>query len=197
MQRAKYVQRIETAIKESCRRVIRYRDCFSREEHARYWLIDPMLSALGWDVGDPGQVFVEYAVGGSQGRLRPDYVFFKPSTDEPKDTTPRMIVEAKAITPGGVHEFLKWKESSYLYNVGDLEDWSQADVDQLDGYVRESRMNSGYGVLTDGLCWCIYEVRKDGSGLKQKYLDHFHILFEDPSFSADKLKMLHHRNMGS
>ena len=195
MRRAKYVQRIETAIKESRRRVIKYLDCFSREEHARYWLVDPMLSALDWDINDPGHVYIEYPVERSQGRLRPDYVFFKPSTDEPKDTTPRMIVEAKAITPSGVHAFLKWKESSYSYDVGNLQDWPKDYVDQLDGYVKESGMSSGYGALTDGLCWCVFEVRKDGGGLRQKYLDYFHILFEETAVSADKLKKLHRRNL--
>ena len=195
MPKAKYIQGIEKAIKQSRRRATKYRDCFRREEHARYWLVDPMLSALGWDVADPGQVFVEYTFEGSQGRLRPDYVFFDPSTDTSKIATPQMVVEAKQITISDIDLYLDWKRHKFSYNLDDLQDWPQDDVDQLNGYVKESGMKSGYGVLTDGLCWDIFEVRKDGGGLKQKPIDYFYILFEETKDSADRLKKLHRRNL--
>ena len=56
------------------------------ETRTRMALIDPMLTALGWDVSDPGLVTVEYNVSG----LRADYALL--GSDKPVAT-----IEAKKL----------------------------------------------------------------------------------------------------
>ena len=57
------------------------------ETRTRVALIDPLLTALGWDVSDPGLVTPEYPVD----RRRVDYAL------NGSDTTPLAIVEAKHL----------------------------------------------------------------------------------------------------
>jgi len=57
------------------------------ETRTRMALIDPLLTALGWDVSDPGLVTPEYSVG--QGRV--DYAL------NGSNTIPAAIVEAKRL----------------------------------------------------------------------------------------------------
>ena len=65
--KAAYAQGIETEIENIRARVTDHKEYFEREEHTRYALIDPMLRALGWDLGDPSQVQVEYEIGKGRG----------------------------------------------------------------------------------------------------------------------------------
>ncbi|MCY4172856.1 MAG: hypothetical protein OXF25_02020 [Cyanobacteria bacterium MAG CAR3_bin_5] len=57
------------------------------ETRTRVALIDPLLTALGWDVSDPGLVTPEYSVG--QGRV--DYAL------NGSNVIPAAIVEAKRL----------------------------------------------------------------------------------------------------
>ena len=50
-------------------------------------LIDPLLSALGWDTSDPGLVLPEYSSDSSSGRA--DYALLRP------DGRPAAFIEAK------------------------------------------------------------------------------------------------------
>lgn len=62
------------------------------ELSTRYIAIDPILRALGWDLGDPKQCMVEYRLERKRAwPLFPDYVFFDPQAN------PVAIVEAKRI----------------------------------------------------------------------------------------------------
>ena len=58
------------------------------ETRTRMALIDPLLTALGWDVSDPSLVMSEYSVG----KGRADYALMKES-----ETIPAAIVEAKRL----------------------------------------------------------------------------------------------------
>ena len=71
-------------------RIEKHKEVLSKNETAtRYALIDPLLTALGWDLQDPEQVQTEYSTGDG----RADYAMF---TGE--DTTrPRLVIEAKKL----------------------------------------------------------------------------------------------------
>ena len=75
-----YKQAIEDAIEAVSARVAEYGDYFQYETHTRYWLVDPLLSALGWDSTNPGQVYIEYPTPSG---LRADYALLHPSTAKP------------------------------------------------------------------------------------------------------------------
>ena len=73
-------------------RVRLHRDSIGRFEiRTRASLIDPMLHALGWDVGDPAQVTPELVVkdaeSGSEGR--PDYALLGPPANQCCSSRPR------------------------------------------------------------------------------------------------------------
>ena len=73
-------------------RISQHKDVLSKSETAtRYGLIDPLLTALGWDLQDPGQVQTEYKPDG--GPKRSDYAMFT-GEDEKK---PRFVIEAKHL----------------------------------------------------------------------------------------------------
>ena len=174
-----YKQAIEDAIEAVSARVAEYGDYFQYETHTRYWLVDPLLSALGWDATNPGQVYIEYPTPSG---LRADYALLHPSTAKPL-----IIVEAKAITPEEIRLFVTDEDP------GDIQEWEQKDVDQLEGYVIDCQMATGYGVLTDGASWGIYDLGKteEFSGKRVQYFD---ILFELTEVSVAGLMTLHRQN---
>ncbi len=61
----------------------------ANETRTRMALIDPLLSALGWDTTDPGLVYPEYIASG-----RADYALLGPSEN------PVMFIEAKKLGEG-------------------------------------------------------------------------------------------------
>ena len=71
-------------------RIKKHNEMLSKNEMAtRYALIDPLLTALGWDLQDPGQVQTEYSTGDG----RADYAMFSRG-----DTNaPRLVIEAKKL----------------------------------------------------------------------------------------------------
>ena len=71
-------------------RIEQHKDVLSKNETAtRYALIDPLLTALGWDLQDPGQVQTEYSTGDG----RADYAMLVGG-----DTSrPRLVIEAKKL----------------------------------------------------------------------------------------------------
>ena len=71
-------------------RIEKHKEVLSKNETAtRYALIDPLLTALGWDLQDPEQVQTEYSTGDG----RADYAMFTGG-----DTTrPRLVIEAKKL----------------------------------------------------------------------------------------------------
>ncbi|MYC50441.1 MAG: hypothetical protein F4X50_09275 [Synechococcus sp. SB0662_bin_14] len=74
---------------EACKERIRvYRQSLQQNEtRTRVALIDPLLTALGWDVSDPGLVTPEYSVG----QRRADYAL------NGSDAIPAAMVEAKRL----------------------------------------------------------------------------------------------------
>ena len=73
-------------------RIEQHKDVLRGNETAtRYALIDPLLTALGWDLSDPGQVRTEYNPDGD--RRRSDYTMFT-GGDKKK---PQLVIEAKKL----------------------------------------------------------------------------------------------------
>ena len=62
------------------------------ETATRYALIDPLLTALDWDLSDPGQVRTEYNPDGER-RRRSDYTMFT-GGDQKKS---QLVIEAKNL----------------------------------------------------------------------------------------------------
>ena len=77
-----------TAIQTVQARIREHGNSLSQNEYrTRISLIDPILTALGWDVSDPALVTHEYAVGNG----RADYAFLK------EDGSPTAFIEAKRL----------------------------------------------------------------------------------------------------
>ena len=113
-----------------------------REDQTRYGIIDPIISALGWDTADPKECHPEYPRGENGGRV--DYAFFvlldMAQLREGDFPAPDIIVEAKALgRPLDEH------------------------FDKLREYVRAyPRMTGGVAVLTNGIEWRLYPVGPRG-----------------------------------
>lgn len=83
-------------------RIGKHGDVLSKNETAtRYALIDPLLTALGWNLQDPGQVRIEYDPDGA--RHRTDYTMFTGEDNAVGDRKrPQLVIEAKKLgTPIG------------------------------------------------------------------------------------------------
>ena len=71
-------------------RIEQHRDVLGKNETAtRYVLIDPLLTALGWDLQDPEQVQTEYSTGDG----RADYAMLAGGDS----SRPRLVIEAKKL----------------------------------------------------------------------------------------------------
>ena len=115
------------------------------EEHTRYAVIDPVITALGWNTSDPKECHPEYwRFRGDESAGRADYALFgTPDLDSIGNGTvePDVIIEAKGL------------------NIV-LEEH----VHQLQRYVDASpRMRRGVGVLTNGREWWLYDLERGGS----------------------------------
>ena len=179
MDQPDYAEDIETAIYSILESISDYGYCFERELHTRYWLVDPMLAALGWDVSDLSLVHVEYPTLGGKWV---DYALLEPATG-----SPLVVIEAKAIW---TREIRAWNAA---IEPDDLKEWKQADVDQLKGYVSDLGLTTGYAVLTDGGSWDIYDLSIPGE-FHEKRIHYFDILWEEPKVSVTKLMTLHRVN---
>ena len=106
------------------------------EWHTRYYLVDPLFRALGWDTALPQEVRVEWKVPGGGWA---DYALFAPgSGDYLRDLyVPKVLVEVKrrgaksSVSMGG----------------------------QLVEYVQGCPEMAGLAVMTDGMVWRIYRVQ--------------------------------------
>ena len=120
-------------------RIEQHKDVLSKNETAtRYALIDPLLTALGWDLSDPGQVRTEYRSDDNSDRRRRDYTMFTGEDNAGGDKKkPQLVIEAKHLdTP-----------------IGDKI------IDQTIGYcVREG---IPYFAVTNGSDWEIYKTSGD------------------------------------
>lgn len=107
-----------------------------REEHTRYALIDPIITALGWNTAEPMECHPEWYYPGLEKRA--DYALFRPGDIVDigtREVAPYIIIEAKALCePLDNH------------------------LDQLDAYTKaRPRMTEGYAVLTNGAEWRIFD----------------------------------------
>ncbi len=220
MAKAQYVQEIEGAIEAARSLVIDHGEKFSghgKEIQTRYRLIDPILRALDWDVSDPNQVQVEYP---RNGRF-PDYAFFTQGSE-----TPIMILEAKSIPSGDIAEFLgeefeendQYEDEEGEWDDDDDEDWEDdeewddedenveglgefkdVDIDTLRRPCR--RLYRGYGVLSRGSLWSIFDLSlppanpRSASGFLRKRIAHFSILSSPIEECVEHLRRLHRRNI--
>ena len=179
MEQANYTQAIEAAIEMVGARVAEHGDRFLREAHTRYWLVDTVLAGLGWDVHEPSQVYVEYPTPGGKWV---DYALLRPSTG-----TPVAIIEAKAISQ---EEIRLWTADE---DPGEIQEWEQERLDQLEGYVNDLQLATGYAVLTDGASWDIYDLSRTGA-FSGKRLHYFDALYEVIEVSVTGLATLHRLN---
>lgn len=124
-------------------RIEQHKDVLGKNETAtRYALIDPLLTALGWDLSDPGQVQMEYNTGEGRADGYADYAMFaRGDTD-----TPELVIEAKKLgTP---------------ISVG---------IDQSIGYCLKDDIS--YFVVTNGEKWEAYYIYKSGKLADKRVVD--------------------------
>ena len=107
-------------------RIEQHKDVLSKSETAtRYALIDPLLTALGWDLSDPGQVRTEYNTG--EGRA--DYVMLSGGSA----SQPRLVIEAKKLDrplSEGLRQSITYaNEKAILYSVlTNGREWAAYDI---------------------------------------------------------------------
>ena len=149
-----------------------------RERRTKVRFTDPMLEALGWrsDYG-PGHVVREYRTN-KRNRRRVDYALLPAQDDAEGSTGPLAVIEAK-----------RWGT-----NLPNHER-------QLLNYVRGLRLRTGYGVLTDGNHWLIYDLAErdpDSRSLarfREARIADFSILSSPTEECVQHLKLLHRRNL--
>ncbi len=136
-------------------KIRRYGDVYrSNESATRYSLIDPVLTALGWDLADTSRVLPEYPLRGSEsgrGRSRvADYAMLHESG------RPQFFVEAK--------------------NLDTVIDKDSPAVEQAINYT--IRSDCEYVVVTNGDTWEAYRPRASGE-LHERRTTAFRIEDED------------------
>ena len=108
----------------------------NHETSTRYMVIDPVLRALGWDLSDPADCVVEYAVSrrAHYPAARVDYVLKDASNK------PAIVIEAKRI---------------------DVESNNEDALNQMERYLQDIP-TATVAVVTNGQYWTI--VLREGSG---------------------------------
>ena len=105
--------------------------CVNNETNTTQYLVEPMLTGLGWDIRNPDLVFKEYRVEGkkrSRRNIRVDIALLR------GDRRPFAFIEVKRLD----------------------RDYDPRYMRQLDDYT--SHMDSGVAVLTNGRHWLISSV---------------------------------------
>ena len=81
-----WLDELNDLVVELSTKIDQHREILQKSESStRYCLIDPLLTALGWDLSDPAQVLTEY----NSGNGRADYAL------APGSGPPSLVVEAK------------------------------------------------------------------------------------------------------
>ena len=175
------------------------------ETRTKYAIIDPVLWALGWNLADPVQVKLEYEIEGG----RVDYAFFKTEIEHPV-----ILVEAKRLTPKGAGEvreiaerkqvvvdqsWMQFQRGSELEKelISIADGWASIltseNESQLGRYANALQLQAGYGVLTNGNEWQIYDMSIRGS-FSEKLMCAVNILTAPDVESAEKLSVLRRGN---
>ena len=124
------------------------------ETRTRQVLIDPLLKELGWDVGDPSAVELEYQIEKpfrSKGVAKPDYALMQKGK-------PAAVVEAKRLDSRTLDDATE-QVHTYAYNevipygvATDGDEWRLIDVQKL---VRpEEKVTKLFRVSTDDASTC-------------------------------------------
>ena len=106
------------------RRMEQHKEVLSKNETAtRYALIDPLLTALAWDLSDPGQVQTEYKIGDR----RADYAMFADGH------TPRFVIETKKLDrpiSDGIRQSIAYciEEGILYFVVTNGRDWEVYEI---------------------------------------------------------------------
>ena len=201
---------ITTAIQSIRKTVLENGEYISSELRTKYVMIDPMLRALGWDTSNPSQIQMETRLPQTDGI--PDYALFKKN---PK--VPVGILEAKALNPviiprlkdkiqrheHGVLEAFRnlqfgifGEDQTNRANLFDQETWAglkKTHEAQLEKYVREIGMTAGYGILTNGDDWWVYDVQeysRNKERLREALVSETSILFEESSKATRDLEII-------
>ena len=162
-----YVRDIEAALKIVRPLAYRLEGQNPDEAKTRKQLIDPILGALRWDVDNLEQVVTDpnyYIAGGGY----PDYALFRSKTAQKPVVVP---VEAKRLKISNLHRYYK----------------------QLRGYAKGLESRAGYGVVTDGDQWRIFNWnngQRYGGNLAHK----ISIRDDATADCVDALKVLRRRN---
>ena len=83
-----WLDELNDLVVELSTKIDQHREILQKSESAtRYCLIDPLLTALGWDLSDPAQVLTEY----NSGNGRADYAMV------PGSGPPSLVIEAKSL----------------------------------------------------------------------------------------------------
>ena len=83
-----WLDELNDLVVELSTKIDQHREILRKSESStRYCLIDPLLTALGWDLSDPTQVLTEY----NSGNGRADYAM------APGSGPPSLVVEAKSL----------------------------------------------------------------------------------------------------
>ena len=83
-----WLDELNDLVVELSTKIDQHREILQKSESStRYCLIDPLLTALGWDLSDPSQALTEY----NSGNGRADYAMV------PGNGPPSLVVEAKSL----------------------------------------------------------------------------------------------------
>ncbi len=131
----------------------------NHETSTRYIVIDPILRALGWDLSDPAECIVEYAVARRAHYMatRVDYVL-KDATGEPA-----IVIEAKRI---------------------DVVSDDERALDQMDRYLQDIP-TARVAVVTNGQYWDI--AKREGNGWKAESRYPLGLHYEKTGENAQRL----------
>ena len=199
---------ISDTIKTIRNRVRQNGQYITSELRTKYTLIDPLLRALGWDTADPYRVRMEYRF--EQTKLIPDYVLFKARR-------PAGILEAKALDTQQRPRLelnTAWDEQEIKNNFQKLQrgenitetklnpynkdTWTsikQTDERQLEEYIQEIGLTSGYAILTNGDKWRVYDLAKYNTmeqtePLRNAITGETSLLLDDPRRTTETLSLL-------
>ena len=195
---------LRDAIKEASRLVDAHgKHIASFEVRTRYALIDPILKALGWNLNDPSQVQIKYETRTDQSnpddrvyayallytgkpvihvearRLPQDYVDKHKANREEERARIKDAwgnFQRGAQIPNAPPIIAKWREIMEKHEA------------QLNGYIEQQQIGSGYAVLTNGADWRISDLAESGNRS-----DTVNILFGSPSRCEEVLGVLRRR----
>ena len=142
----------------------------AQEAQTRVSLVDPILIALGWDVGNPVYVRSEFSVD----NRRADYALLADAKSGDAKQDVAVSIEAKSLDT----------------NLG-----NRNIRDQMTLQVNDN--GATHAVLTDGNTWLVYDFRRTGQRVEEKLFLAVKLSQEETHESALKLLLLWRPNIAS